>query len=73
MILIFQAGRYVYHPLLPLSSDKNDEPVYADFSVLERADSAVSVRDSMLRLVFKFLVGVLALERFIIGLLLERR
>ena len=42
-----QAGCYVYHPLLPLSTDKNDEPVYADFSVLERSSEAQTVRDSM--------------------------
>ena len=39
----------MYHPLLPLSVNKDDPPVYMDFSVLERAPGAARVRDSMVR------------------------
>ena len=39
----------MYHPLLPLSVNKDDPPVYMDFSVLERASGAGRVRDSMVR------------------------
>ena len=39
----------MYHPLLPLSEDKDDPAVYADFTVLERAQSALQVQDGMLR------------------------
>ena len=42
-------GRFVYHPLLPLSENKDDPPVYADFPMLERALGAKYVRDSMIR------------------------
>ncbi len=41
----------MYHPLLPLSADKDDPPVYADFSVLERGSAAAQVRQGMLRYV----------------------
>ena len=49
--LLFIVGRFVYHPLLPLSKNKDDPPVYADFSMIERAPGAIHVRDSMVRLV----------------------
>ena len=41
--------RYVYHPLLPLSVDKDDEPVYADFFTLERGESTERVLDGMIK------------------------
>ena len=50
--IIFVSGRYVYHPLLPLSVNKDDEPIYATFGMLERRTTAIQIRDRMLRLVF---------------------
>ncbi len=43
-------GRYVYHPLMPESDDKDDPPAYLDFSVLERGSTALdSIKKPMLR------------------------
>ena len=42
-------GRYMYHPLLPVSNDKDDPAVYGDFAMLERSPAAKQVRDSMIR------------------------
>ena len=46
---LLTTGRYVYHPLLPLSVNKDDPAVYADFTVLERSPSAMAVHHGMLR------------------------
>ena len=46
---LLTTGRYVYHPLLPLSVNKDDPAVYADFTVLERSPSAMAVHRGMLR------------------------
>ena len=40
----------MYHPLLPVSNDKDDPAVYGDFAMLERSPAAKQVRDSMIRL-----------------------
>ena len=39
----------MYHPLLPVSNDKDDPAVYADLTMLERSQAAKGVRDSMMR------------------------
>ena len=39
----------MYHPLLPVSNDKDDPAVYGDFAMLERSPAAKQVGDSMLR------------------------
>ena len=41
--------RYVYHPLLPLSVDKDDEPVYAHFFTLERGEATERVLEGMIK------------------------
>ena len=41
----------MYHPLLPVSIDKDDPAVYADLTMLERSPAAKGVRDSMMRYV----------------------
>ena len=42
-------GRYMYHPLLSVSNNKDDPAVYGDFAMLERSSPAKRVRDSMMR------------------------
>ena len=42
----------MYHPLLPVSNNKDDPAVYADLTMLERSSAAKDVRDSMMRYVF---------------------
>ena len=39
----------MYHPLLPVSNDKDDPAVYGDLAMLERSPDAIPVRDSMMR------------------------